>query len=102
MPTNEGRAKTMITPATIIVASKDQLSCDVADDAVILNLKNAVCYGMDAVGARIWGLIQAPITVGALRDALVREYDVPADQCQLDLLELTQKLLMEGIIELID
>jgi len=43
-----------------LVVSKDQVSCDLAGEAAILNLKNGVYYGLDPVGARIWNLIQEP------------------------------------------
>lgn len=49
-------------PSTVIV-SKDQLSCDMAGEAAILNLKDGVYYALDSVGARIWALIQEPRTV---------------------------------------
>jgi hypothetical protein len=89
----------VITKNTIVVVSKDQVSCDLAGEAAILNLKNSVYYGLDTVGARIWKLIQIPMTVGALCDAIALEYDVEPDQCERDLLELLQKLASEGLIE---
>jgi hypothetical protein len=92
----------MITVTTTVVLSKDQVSCDLAGEAAILNLKNSVYYGLDTVGARIWSLVQKPITVGAIRDAMQQEYDVEAEQCERDLLDLLQKLAAEGLIEIKD
>jgi hypothetical protein len=89
-----------ITTATTVMASKDQVSCDLAGEAAILNLKNSVYYGLDTVGARIWTLVQEPITVGAVRDAILREYDVEPQQCERDLLDLLRKLAAEGLIEI--
>jgi hypothetical protein len=80
------------------MASTDQVSCDLAGEAAILNLKNSVYYGLDTVGARIWTLVQEPITVGAVRDAMVREYDVEPERCERDLIDLLQKLAAEGLI----
>ena len=87
-----------ITPSTTVMASTDQVSCDLAGEAAILNLKNSVYYGLDTVGARIWTLVQEPITVGAVRDAMVREYDVEPERCERDLIDLLQKLAAEGLI----
>ena len=83
--------QTMITAATTVVVSKDQVSCDLAGEAAILGLKNGVYYGLDPVGARIWSLIQVPVVVSAVRDAIVQEYDVEAERCERDLLDLPQK-----------
>jgi hypothetical protein len=80
------------------MASTDQVSCDLAGEAAILNLKNSVYYGLDTVGARVWTLVQEPITVGAVRDAMVREYDVEPERCERDLIDLLHKLAAEGLI----
>ena len=82
------------------MASKDQVFCDLAGEAAILNLKNSVYYGLDTVGARIWTLVQEPITVGAVRDTILREYVVEPEQCERDLLDLLRKLAAEGLIEI--
>jgi hypothetical protein len=89
----------MITSAATVVVSKDQVSCDLAGEAAILGLKNGVYYGLDPVGARIWNLIQTPVLVSAVRDAIVQEYDVEAERCERDLVELLHKLTAEGLIE---
>ena len=87
-----------ITTAATVVASKDQVSCDLAGEAAILNLKNSVYYGLDPVGARIWALVQEPVTVAAVRDVILDEYDVEREQCEHDLLDLLQKLAAQGLI----
>ena len=90
----------IITAATTVVLSKDQVSCDLAGEAAILSLKNSVYYGLDPVGARIWNLIREPTSVSAVRDAIVQEYDVEAERCQRELIELFQKLAAEGLIDI--
>jgi Coenzyme PQQ synthesis protein D (PqqD) len=87
-----------ITAATTVMASKDQVCCDLAGEAAILNLKNSVYYGLNTVGARIWTLVQEPIAVGAVRDTILREYDVEPELCERDLLDLLRKLAAEGLI----
>jgi hypothetical protein len=90
----------IITAATRVVASNEQVSCDLADEAAILNLKNSVYYGLDPVGARIWSLVQEPILVSAVRDAIVQEYDVDAGRCERDVIQLLQSLAAEGLVEI--
>ncbi len=50
--------------------SRDQISCDLAGEAPILNLKSGVYFGLDAVGARIWSLLQKPVMLAEICDAL--------------------------------
>jgi len=91
-----------VTVQSIVVAVKDQVSSDVGGEAVILHMQSGVYYGLDPVGARIWSLVQQPKRVADLREAVVDEFDVEPARCESDLIELLQKLLTEGLIELQD
>jgi hypothetical protein len=84
---------------SIVVASPDQVSCPLGDESAILNLNNTVYYGLDPVGSHVWRLLQKPKSVGELRDALLDEYDVEAERCESDLLELLEKMRAEGLIQ---
>ena len=88
-----------ITPETRVVVSPDQVSCDLAGEAAILNLKNSLYYGLDPVGARIWNLMRTPTTVSALRDRILQEYDVDAARCEKELVTLLSTLAAEGLVE---
>jgi hypothetical protein len=90
----------MVTPNTVVAASKHQVSCDLAGEVAILNLKNSGYYGLDQVGTRIWHLIGEPRPISAIRDALVAEYEIDAEQCERDLIELLQSLAAEGLVEI--
>jgi sulfur transfer complex TusBCD TusB component (DsrH family) len=82
-----------------VVAIREQVSAEVGDEGVLLNLKDGVYYGLNAVGASVWKLIQQPRTVRALREAVVNEYDVDPEQCERDLLALLNDLAARGLIE---
>jgi hypothetical protein len=83
-----------------ITVSPDQVSCDLAGEAAILNLKNSVYYGLDPVGASVWSLIQEPKTVAEIRAALLDIYDVDSSQLQSDLQILLTQLSEQGLIEI--
>jgi len=84
---------------SVVSASPEQVSCPLGEESAILNLKNSVYYGLDAVGARVWNLLQQPRSIGELRDMLLDEYEVEAERCELDLLNLLEKMRDEGLIE---
>jgi len=92
--------KNGLTDEAIIVATKQQVSCDLGEEAAILNMKNSVYYGLDPVGARIWQLLQQPRSIAEIRDVIASEYDVSAERAESDLRELIGKLLSEGLVEL--
>jgi hypothetical protein len=92
----------MLSNTSIVVASPDQVSSDLAGEIVMLNLKNGTYYGLDEVGARIWSLIQEPQPVAAIRDTILGEYDVEPERCEHDLLALLGELEGAGLIEVHD
>jgi len=52
------------------------------------------------VGSFIWKLIQDPISVKEIKEAILKEYDVDEETCENDLQELLGDLLDKGLIEL--
>jgi hypothetical protein len=93
---------TSISDRSVVVVAKDQVSCDLAGEAAILNVKSGVYYGLDPVGARIWNLMQEPRPVAEIKSAITDEYDVEPERCARDLVDLLEKLLAEGLIEVKD
>lgn len=87
---------------SIVVASKDQVSCPLEDEVAIVQVKAGVYYGLDPVGARVWELIRTPRSVRSVRDTLLAEYQVGAEQCETDLVALLQSLHEADLIEVAD
>lgn len=93
------RTDVSVTIDSIVSISREQVSSELAGDVVILNLAAGVYHGLDATGARVWQLIQQPRRVREVRDFLLCEYDVEADRCERDLLELLEDLAHHGLLE---
>ena len=85
---------------SVVVTAKDQLSCDLAGEAAILDVKSGTYYGLNVIGARIWNLIQNPKQVKEVLGVLLAEYDVETDRCEKELLDLLQELEAKGLIEI--
>lgn len=94
--------KRTVSMSSSIVVAKEQVSSSLGDEVAILHLRAGKYYGLNAMGARIWSLIQKPRIVEEVRDVLVNEYDVQPERCERDLLALLQELADEGLIELTD
>jgi Coenzyme PQQ synthesis protein D (PqqD) len=89
-----------INRSTRVEATKEVAAADLQDEAVILNLKDGVYYGLNPVGARIWELVQEPRTVGEIADAIASEYDVEADRAEGDVVGLVRDLAESGLVDL--
>ena len=87
-----------LTPDSIVVAAEHQISTQVDDEAALLNLKTGVYYGLDPVGAYLWKLLNAPISVRALHEQLLMDYDVDADVVERDLHLFLNEMLSAGLI----
>ncbi len=85
-----------------ISPTQSQISSELADEAVILNLDSGIYYGLNEVGARIWELIQQPRSFGELHRVLLEEYDVPAEACKQDLTKILSELKNANLIEVSD
>ena len=85
---------------TVVVATKEEVSCKLGEEAAILGLKNSVYYGLNSVGARVWELLQEPKSLEEIQTTIISEYDVSAEQAQKDLLQFMRGMLAEGLVEL--
>ena len=88
-----------ITLDSTLVAAPDQLSSDVNSEAVILDLKSGVYFGLNHVGARVWELLQQPRKVAEIRDQLLEAFDVEPQRCERELLDLLEHLHSERLVE---
>lgn len=91
--------KMELTLDSTVQVAQEVVSCDLVDEAAILNMKDGVYYGLNPVGARIWNLIQKPMKVSDILETLVGEYDVEREVCQTDLMELLEQLLEKELVK---
>jgi hypothetical protein len=89
-----------VSDRATVVAASDLLASEFGDELIILNLRDGVYYGLEDVGTRIWQLLQRPISVPALRDALVTEFEVDPVRCEHDVRILLSELADKGLVEI--
>ena len=89
-----------ITPDSIVVAAEAQVSCEVDDEAALLNLQTGVYYGLDPMGAYIWRLLTKPLSVRALQEQIAREFDADADVVAEDITTFLLEMQSAGLVEI--
>ena len=72
--------------------SKDAVFRDLDGEAVVLHLGSGTYFGLNAVGARIWQLMEQHGVLRAVFDDLCREYDAAPDVLEHDLIALVSRL----------
>ena len=78
--------------------SRDTLASAVGDETVILHMKSGSYFGLNAVGTRIWTLLNEGFSPAAIRAQLAEEFDVAPDVLETDLRDLLAELVAHDII----
>ncbi|WP_295430003.1 PqqD family protein [uncultured Thiodictyon sp.] len=81
--------------------SPEVLHQQVRDEVVILDLGGEQYYGLNAVGSRIWDLLDGDHTLGQVAEIITREFDAPAAQVQDDLRALLDTLVAAGLVVIV-
>lgn len=77
------------------------LVSEVGLESVFLNLKSESYFGLDEIGTRMWKLLTESSSIQVAYDTLLQEFDIDETQLQSDLDELIQKLVANGLIEIV-
>ena len=77
----------------------DILSQQVRGETVLLDLNGESYFGLDAVGTRIWQLLQEHSDLQKIYDSMLEEYDVEGEQLEKDIDELITKLIEAGLVD---
>jgi hypothetical protein len=84
---------TILSLDSVVKITQEQVSCELSGEVVVLSLKSGEYYGLNAVAAAAWSLMEEPRTVLELRDALLEEFTgVSAAECTAELLTLIEEL----------
>jgi Coenzyme PQQ synthesis protein D (PqqD) len=76
----------------------DVLFQELQGEAVLLNLKSGVYFGLDPVGTRVWQLLAKHELLSEIARAIVAEYNVTEERCAKDLLALVADLEHQGLV----
>jgi hypothetical protein len=93
----------MASPPTLasrIAIRDDVLFQEVNGEAVLLNLKTGVYFGLDPVGTRVWQLLVEPRVLADVLAVVVDEYDVSPERGAGDLIALVTDLEQHGLVAL--
>jgi coenzyme PQQ synthesis protein D (PqqD) len=72
---------------------------DLEGEAVLLEMKRGVYFGLDPIGTRIWHLLLEERSLGDVVAMLVAEYEVGETQGAEDILALVGQLQEQGLVD---
>ena len=94
--------KNTIGPETVIARSEELVSSDLNGETVLMSVQNGKYYGMDAIGSRIWALIEQPRSLLNVCEILLGEFDVDRERCERDVLKFINKLAKDNLVKVVD
>lgn len=85
---------------TNVSLSPDALFQEVNGELVILDLASEKYFGLDAVGTRIWQLLNENQSLGEVKKVILSEYEVSQEQLEADIKQLLDSLQQAGLVKL--
>jgi hypothetical protein len=89
--------KADLSADSVVVRNEGLLSAEVDGELMAMSVERGMCYGLNAVGTRIWALIAEPRSISDLCAQLRQEFDVEEEECRRDLVDLLEELRAEGL-----
>jgi hypothetical protein len=70
----------------------------VGEELVMLDLASGTYFGLDAVGMRLWQLLQEGKSLRQICDTMIEEFDVSRATLEQDVLNLARALLDKKLV----
>jgi len=84
---------------TSLARSVQVLYSEIDGDVTMMSVETGKYYSLRAVGARIWSLLERPMSPGQICDQLMAEYRVGREQCEVEVMRVLQHMASEGMVE---
>ena len=88
-----------ITLETVVARNPGQITADMEGETVMMSLDTSRYYNLGKTGSVIWGMIENSVPAGEIVSNLMKEYDVPREQCEAEVIAFLEDLLKEKLIE---
>lgn len=71
----------------IAARAANKMAAEMGDGTVILDIETGFYYQLNATGARIWALLEEPLSIAALVDRLAMAFAVDRETCRAEVCE---------------
>lgn len=81
------------------IRSTDSISTMVDGETVIMGVSSGKYSGLNEVGSVVWNLLEKPVSFTEVREAVLAQFEVNAEDCASDLLSFLNSLAEHKLIE---
>lgn len=83
---------------TVVRQEDGLITTQIDGELIAMSVEAGACYGLNAVGTRIWELLAEPGSIDSVCRQLLAEFNVEEDVCRKDVLELLDRLRARGLV----
>ncbi len=84
---------------SLIHRSRDVLFSKLDDELLGIDAQAGYYYAMNESAGRVWEIIAEPVTVQTICTQLRKEFAVPPEECERDVLTLLESLSDAGLVQ---
>jgi Coenzyme PQQ synthesis protein D (PqqD) len=81
-----------------LIRSAEPLTALVDDDTVMFSPEQGAYFGLDAIGTRVWQLLEEPRSLEDVCATLRGEFDVDEETCRRDVEDLIEQLREASLV----
>lgn len=89
-----------LTLSSKVFRTKNVMATPVDDELVMMQMEINQYFGLNAMGRRIWDMMEHPISVREICQQLVAEFDVEMAVCEREVLAFLSDLHESQVVEL--
>jgi hypothetical protein len=82
-----------------VEADKELVCQELDGEMVLLDMNSGLHFGIDAVGTRIWQMLEEKVPPVKMVDLLLQEYDVEAERCAQQVLAFLLNLEQNKLVK---
>lgn len=87
----------MIADTDIAARADNKVAAEMGDEAVVLDIESGYYFQLNKSGARIWALLEAPISVAELCTKIEARFEVDHATCRAEVAAFLELMRDKGL-----
>jgi len=90
----------MLTDTNIAARADNNVDAQLGDETVILDLESGNYFRLNITGARVWNLLESPLSIGTLCAKLEAAFEIDAETCRAEVIPFIEMMRDRKLIRI--
>jgi hypothetical protein len=81
-----------------VYRNPEMVSGNMDGETVMMSITRGEYFGLDLIGSRIWEILKQPVTIEALIEQLLTEYEIDRETCSRDVMDFLKQIQEKGLL----